>query len=139
MSISHPSSIHPFFIFKPRYHAFLNASSSKRKTALLPNDDVLPTADAFTECFEENFLSNGALLPNSGHRSVSSLYQFFGVNICPFNYGIKGDFIPELTINAQRPQAESVQHPFFPPSNRWSLRPDPNPSSSSFQASIIKW
>jgi hypothetical protein len=34
--------------------------------------------------------------------SVSSLYQF-SVYICPFNYGIKGDFIPELTINTQRP------------------------------------
>jgi hypothetical protein len=44
-----------------------------------------------------------------------------------------------LTINTQRPQAESVQHPFFPPSNRWSLRPDPNPSSSIFQALILKW
>jgi hypothetical protein len=42
----------------------------------LPNDDVLPTADVFTECFEENLLPNGALLPNSAHRSVSSLYQF---------------------------------------------------------------
>jgi hypothetical protein len=63
----------------------------------------------------------------------------FGVNICPFNYGIKGDFIPELTINAQRLQAESVQHPFFPSSNRWSFRPDPNPSSSTFQASVFKW
>jgi hypothetical protein len=71
-----PSSIHPFFIFKPCHHAFPNASSSKREISLLPNDDVLPTADAFTECFEENLLSNGALLPNSAHRSVSSLYQF---------------------------------------------------------------
>jgi hypothetical protein len=63
----------------------------------------------------------------------------FGVNICPFNYGIKGDFIPELIINAQRLQAESVQHPFFPPSNRWSFRLDPNPSSSIFQAQFFKW
>jgi hypothetical protein len=39
-----------------------------------------------------------------------------------------------LTINAQQPQAESVQHPFFPPSNSWSLRPDPNPSSSTFSS-----
>jgi hypothetical protein len=39
-----------------------------------------------------------------------------------------------LTINAQRPQAESVQHPFFPPSNCWSLRPDPNPTSSTFSS-----
>jgi hypothetical protein len=44
-----------------------------------------------------------------------------------------------LTINAQRSQAKSVQHPFLPPSNRCSLRPDPNPSSSTFQASILKW
>jgi hypothetical protein len=51
-------------------------SSFKREEALLPNDDVLLTADAFTECFEENLLPNGALLPNSAHRSVSSLYQF---------------------------------------------------------------
>jgi hypothetical protein len=36
-----------------------------------------------------------------------------------------------LTINAQHPQAESVQHPFFSPSNRWSARPNPNPSSST--------
>jgi hypothetical protein len=56
----------------------------------------------------------------------------FGVNICPFNYGIKDDFISELTINTRCPQAESGQHPFFPPSNRWSLRLDPNPSSSTF-------
>jgi hypothetical protein len=39
-----------------------------------------------------------------------------------------------LTINAQRPQAESVQRSFFPPSNRWSLRPDPNPSPSTFSS-----
>jgi hypothetical protein len=76
MSVLHQSSIHPFFIFKPRHHAFPNASSFLRKTALLPNDDVLPTADAFAECFEENLLPNGALLANSAHRSVSFLYQF---------------------------------------------------------------
>jgi hypothetical protein len=64
MSVSHSSSIRPFFIFKPHHHAFPNASSSKRETTLLPNDDVLPTADAFTERFEENLLPNGALLPN---------------------------------------------------------------------------
>jgi hypothetical protein len=63
-------------MFKPRHHAFPNVSSSKREKALLPNDDVLPTAGVFTECFEENLLPNGALLPNSTHRPVSSLYQF---------------------------------------------------------------
>jgi hypothetical protein len=39
-----------------------------------------------------------------------------------------------LTINAQRPQDEFVQHLFFHPSNRWSLCPDPNPSSSTFSS-----
>jgi hypothetical protein len=60
MSVSHPSSIRHFFIFKPRHHTFPNASSSKRETTLLPNDDILPTTDVFTECFEENLLPNGA-------------------------------------------------------------------------------
>jgi hypothetical protein len=64
-------------MFNPRHHAFPNASSSKRETALLPNDNALSTASAFTECFEENLLPNGTFLPNSTHRSVSSLYQFF--------------------------------------------------------------
>jgi hypothetical protein len=44
-----------------------------------------------------------------------------------------------LTINTQRPQAKSVPHPFRSPLNRWSLRLDPNPSSSIFQASLFKW
>jgi hypothetical protein len=73
--------------------------------------------------------------PSAKFGSHASLFPvpIFGVNICPFNYRIKGDFIPELTINTQRLQAKSVQHPFFPPLNRWSLRPDPNPSSSTFK------
>jgi hypothetical protein len=76
MSVLHPSSICPFLIFRPRHHVFPNVSSSNRKTVLLSNDGVLPTAGIFTECFEENFLSNGVFLPNSAHRSVSFLYQF---------------------------------------------------------------
>jgi hypothetical protein len=46
------------------------------QTALLPNDGVLPTASSFTESFEENFLPNGASLPNTAHKSVPFLYQF---------------------------------------------------------------
>jgi hypothetical protein len=65
-----------FFVFNPHHHALSNASAFIRGTVLLPNDDVLPTADASTECFEENLLLNGVLLPNSAHMSVSSLYQF---------------------------------------------------------------
>jgi hypothetical protein len=51
-------------------------SAFTRGIVLLPNDDVLPTTDASTECFGENPLPNGALLPNSAHMLVSSLYQF---------------------------------------------------------------
>jgi hypothetical protein len=71
-----PSRIHHQLIFNPRHHALPNASASIRGTALLSNDDVLPTADASTKCFEENLLTNGVLLQNSAHMSVSSLYQF---------------------------------------------------------------
>jgi hypothetical protein len=75
-----PSRIHhqlvPFFVSNPHHHALLNASALIRGIALLLNDDVLPTADTSTECFEENLLPFGVLLPNSAHMSVSSLYQF---------------------------------------------------------------
>jgi hypothetical protein len=71
--------------------------------------------------------------------SQSLSVPIFCVNMCPFNYGIKSDFIPELTINVQHLRAKSVQHPFFPPPNRWNLRPDPNPSSSILRAQIFKW
>jgi hypothetical protein len=40
------------------------------------NDGTPPTASIFAESFEENFLSNGAYLPNSAHKSVPFLYQF---------------------------------------------------------------
>jgi hypothetical protein len=75
-----PSRIHhqliSFFVSNPRHHALPNASTFIHGKALLPNDDVLPTADASTKWFEENLLSNGVLPPNSAHMSVSSLYQF---------------------------------------------------------------
>jgi hypothetical protein len=65
------------------HHVFLNVSSSKQKTALLPNDGVLPTAGIFTECFEENFLPNGVYLPNTAHRSVYFLYKFLVLTYAP--------------------------------------------------------
>jgi hypothetical protein len=112
-----------------RFHPWNNSPAEWRCT---------PTADASTECFEENLLPNGVLLPNSAHMSVSSLYQFL-VLTYPLQLRDKGDFIPELTTNTRRPQAKSVRHPFFPPLNRWSLHLYPNPSSSIFEASIFKW
>jgi hypothetical protein len=83
MSVLHPSSIRPFFIFKPRHHAFPNASSSKRKTALLPNVDTLPTADVFTECFEENLLPNGVFSTKLGPQVSLFPVPIFGVNTSP--------------------------------------------------------
>jgi hypothetical protein len=53
------------------------------QTALLPNDGVLLTASIFTESFEENFLPNGASLPNSTHKSVPFLYQFLVLTYAP--------------------------------------------------------
>jgi hypothetical protein len=64
MSISHPSSIRPFLISRPHHHVFSNASFFQAQTTLLPNDGALPTASIFAESFEENFLPNGASLPN---------------------------------------------------------------------------
>jgi hypothetical protein len=72
-----------FLVSNPRHHALPNASASIRGTVLLPNDDVLPTTDASTECFEENLLPNGVPLPNSAHMSVSSLYQFLVLTYAP--------------------------------------------------------
>jgi hypothetical protein len=82
-----PSRIHhqlvSSFVSSPRHHALPNAFAFIRGTVLLLNDDVLPIADASTECFEENLLPNGVLLPNSAHMSVSSLYQFLVLTYAP--------------------------------------------------------
>jgi hypothetical protein len=82
MSVLHPSSIRSFLIFRPRHHVFPNVSFSKHKTALLPNDGVLPTTGKFTEYFEENFMSNDVALPSSAYKSVSFLYQFWVLTSC---------------------------------------------------------
>jgi hypothetical protein len=62
----------PFLVSNPSHHTLPNASTFICGTVLLPNDDVLPTADASTKCFEENLLPNGALLPNSTLMSVTT-------------------------------------------------------------------
>jgi hypothetical protein len=55
----------------------------------------------------------------------------------PLQLRDKNDFIPKLTINAQRLRAKSVQQPFFSLAIRWNLRSDPNPRSSIPQAQIF--
>jgi hypothetical protein len=95
MSVLHPSSIRPFLIFRTRHHVSPNASSSKRKTALLPNDGALPTAGIFTECFKENFLSNGAFLTKLGPQ-----VSLFSIPILGVNSKYEGDKSIELSYTS---------------------------------------
>jgi hypothetical protein len=118
------------FIFSPRHHALPNVSAFNRGTTLLPNDDALPTADASYRMRWRRPPAERYSLPNSTHMSAFSCTNFCCYHM-PLQLWDKSDFIPESTINTRHPQAESVQHPFFSPSNRWSARPDPNPSSST--------
>jgi hypothetical protein len=82
-----PSRIHhqlvSFIVSNPRHHALPNASTLIRGTALLQMTMYSRPQTPLTECFEENLLPNGVLLPNSAHMSVSSLYQFLLLTYVP--------------------------------------------------------
>jgi hypothetical protein len=82
-----PSRIHHqlvfFFISNPCHLALPNASAFIRGTGLLPNAMYSRPQTPPTECFEENLLPNGILLPNSAHMSVSPLYQFLVLTYAP--------------------------------------------------------
>jgi hypothetical protein len=52
----------------------------KAQTVLLPNDGVLPTASIFTKWH---------FVTKLGPQVSPFPVPIFGVNICPFNYGIK--------------------------------------------------
>jgi hypothetical protein len=139
MSVSYPSSTHLLLCIQSmssrtpecfRFHPWNSSPAEWRCTSDRRRLYRMLWGKPPTKwCYSAKFGSHVSLFP----------VPIFGVNIFPLNYGIKGDFIPELTINTQRPRAKSVQHPFFPPLNRWSLRLDPNPSSSIFQAPIFEW
>jgi hypothetical protein len=138
MSISYPPSIRPFLISGPRHHVFPNASFFKHKQPFcwmmahyrpqvsLPNP-------------LKRFSCRMALLYQTRPTSQSLSCTNFWCWHMPLQLRDKSDFIPELTINAQRLRAKSVQHPLFPLAIRQSLRSDPNPSSSIPQAQIFKW
>jgi hypothetical protein len=138
MSISHPSSIRPCLISGPRHHVLPNASFLSANS---PPAEWWRTTDRKYLYWIPwgEFSAEWCFFTKLGLQVSPFPVPIFGVNICPFNYGIKSDFIPELTINAQRLWAKSVQHPFFPLANCWSLRSDPNPSSSILRAQIFKW
>jgi hypothetical protein len=59
------------------------------QTVLLPNDGVLPTASTFTESFEEIFSVEWFFITKLGPQVSPFPVPIFGVNIFPFNYGIK--------------------------------------------------
>jgi hypothetical protein len=136
MSILYPSSIRPFLISGPRHHVFPKTSFFKRKQSF---------------CRMMAYCRPQVSLPNPLRRfscRMAFLYQTrptsqffsctnFWCQHMPFQLQDKSDFIPKLTINAQRLRAKSVQHPSFPLAIRWSLRSDPNPRSSIPQAQIF--
>jgi hypothetical protein len=61
----------------------------KSETVLLPNDGVLPTTSIFTESSEEIFPVEWHFVTKLGQQVSPFPVPIFGVNICPFNYGIK--------------------------------------------------
>jgi hypothetical protein len=61
----------------------------KTQTVLLPNDGVLPTASIFTESSEEIFHAEWYFVTKLGPQVSPFPVPILGVNICPFNYGIK--------------------------------------------------
>jgi hypothetical protein len=73
-----------------------NPAKSAR-TVPLPNGGKLPTASSPAESFEESFLLLDGFFIKLGPQIRLLPVPNFGVNICPFDYGIKSDFIPELT------------------------------------------
>jgi hypothetical protein len=59
------------------------------QTVLLPNEDVLPTACIITEYSKEIFPAEWNFVTKLGPQISLFPVPIFGVNICPFNYGIK--------------------------------------------------
>jgi hypothetical protein len=55
----------------------------------LPNDGVLLTASIFTKSSEEIFPAEWHFFTKLGPQVSLFPVPIFGVNICPFNYGIK--------------------------------------------------
>jgi hypothetical protein len=55
----------------------------------LPNEDALSTAGAFAESSDEISFYRMEFITKLGPQISLSLAPIFGVNICPFNYGIK--------------------------------------------------
>jgi hypothetical protein len=61
----------------------------KAQIVFLPNDGLLPTASIFTESSEEIFPVEWHFVTKLGPQVSPFPIPIFGVNICPFSYGIK--------------------------------------------------
>jgi hypothetical protein len=82
-AITYPS-IHPF-----RSGHVITQSRKISATVFLPNGSKLPTADSFADSSEETFLLPDGFLTALDPQVRLLTLPNFGVNICPFNYGIK--------------------------------------------------
>jgi hypothetical protein len=62
----------------------------KAQIVLLPNDGALPTAsNLLLNPLRRSFLAERYFVTKLGPQVSPFPVPFFGVNICPFNYGIK--------------------------------------------------
>jgi hypothetical protein len=59
------------------------------QTVLLPNENILLTAGISAEFSEEIFLCRTEFVTKLGPQISLLPVPIFGVNICPFSYGIK--------------------------------------------------
>jgi hypothetical protein len=59
------------------------------QTVLLPNENILPTAGISAESSEEIFPYRTGFVAKFSPQISLLPVPFFGVNICPFNCGIK--------------------------------------------------
>jgi hypothetical protein len=141
--VSCSSRIHhqfiPFFISNPRQHVFPNAfrlhpwNRSSAKWRCTPDRRhlyrMLWGKPSVEWCSSAKFSSHVSLF----------LVPIFGVNICPFNYGIKRWFYSGIDHKYSTSPGQICSTPVLSSFKLWSLRLDPNPSSPTFQASILKW
>ena len=87
--ISHSLSIGSFLVFNPRHHAFPNAF---HRAAPCRIGDGLPTAECLCRTpLKTSFPFRTISFTNPGPHVSLFLVPNFGVNTCPFNFGIKDD------------------------------------------------
>jgi hypothetical protein len=79
-------SIRPFLLFGPRHHAI---PQIQRKQSFCRTEANCRPQVSLPNLLKKPFPAERDLLPSQAHKSASFLLPIFGVNIGPFNYGIK--------------------------------------------------